>query len=67
MSARRTRAFFDLITAFGELTGVPVLLNTSFNVAGEPIVESPDDALRTFRAARLDLLVLGDHLVRRPG
>jgi carbamoyltransferase len=58
--------FFDLLTAFGERTGVPVLLNTSFNIAGKPIVESPDDALRTFRATRMDLLVLGDHLVR-PG
>ncbi|HEV2374542.1 MAG TPA: carbamoyltransferase C-terminal domain-containing protein [Streptosporangiaceae bacterium] len=54
----------DLLAAFQARTGVPVLLNTSFNVAGEPIVESPDDALRTFLASRMDLLVLGDHVVR---
>ena len=49
-----------LICAFEALTGVPALINTSFNVAGEPIVCSPDDACRCFRAAGLDALVLGD-------
>jgi carbamoyltransferase len=58
--ARDTPRFHALIAAFGELTGVPVLLNTSFNVAGEPIVCSPADACRTFAAADLDALVLGD-------
>lgn len=57
--------FYDLLTAFGERTGVPVLLNTSFNVAGEPIVESPDDAMRTFLRSDMDMVVLGDHVVRR--
>ena len=56
--------FHELLTAFDQRTGTPVLLNTSFNVAGEPIVESPDDALRSFRAGGIDLLVLGDHLLR---
>ncbi|WP_214411219.1 carbamoyltransferase family protein [Sphaerisporangium fuscum] len=54
----------ELLTAFGRRTGVPVLLNTSFNIAGEPIVESPDDALRTFLSSGMDLLVMGDHVVR---
>lgn len=49
-----------LLTRFAERTGVPVLLNTSFNVAGEPIVCTPDDAVRCMRAAGLDGLVLGD-------
>jgi carbamoyltransferase len=49
-----------LLCAFAARTGVPALLNTSFNVAGEPIVCSPDDACRCFRAAGLDALVLGD-------
>jgi len=49
-----------LIAAFAARTGVPALLNTSFNVAGEPIVCSPGDACRCFRAAGLDGLVLGD-------
>ncbi len=49
-----------LIRAFEAITGVPAVINTSFNVAGEPIVCSPDDACRCFRAAGLDALVLGD-------
>ena len=49
-----------LLGAFERRTGVPVLLNTSFNVAGEPIVCTPEDACRCYRAARLDGLVLGD-------
>jgi carbamoyltransferase len=52
--------FHALLRAFGTLTGVPVLLNTSFNVAGEPIVSSPGDACRCYRAADLDGLVLGE-------
>jgi carbamoyltransferase len=54
-----------LLTQFGQRTGVPVLLNTSFNVAGEPLVESPADAVRCFRAAALDALLLGDILLEK--
>lgn len=57
--------FFELITHFGRLTGVPVILNTSFNVAGDPIVETPEDALDTFLRTDLDFLVMEDVLVRR--
>lgn len=57
--------FHRLLTRFGQLTGVPVLLNTSFNVAGEPIVCTPLDALRTFWASGLDILVMEGHLVRK--
>jgi carbamoyltransferase len=57
--------FYDLISAFFRLTGIPVLLNTSFNVAGEPIVCTPEDAIKTFFASGLDLLVLGDFIVTR--
>lgn len=56
--------FRTLLEAFFRRTGCSVLLNTSFNVAGEPLVCTPRDALRTFRAARLDVLALGDCLVR---
>jgi carbamoyltransferase len=51
---------------FGRLTGCPVLLNTSFNVAGQPIVETPRDAVEAFASMRLDHLVLGDRFVSRP-
>ena len=55
--------FYDLIAAFKEITGVPVILNTSFNDAGEPIVETPEDALICFLSTDMDCLVLGDRLV----
>lgn len=55
----------SLLLAFERRTGLPVLLNTSFNIAGEPIVETPQDAIRSLLESELDLLVLGDHFVRR--
>ena len=54
-----------LLERFEELTGLPVLVNTSLNTAGRPMVDSPADALELFGSAPLDLLVLGPHLVRR--
>ncbi len=58
--------FRDLIAAFGRRTGVPVLVNTSFNVRGEPIVRTPAEAVACFRATEMDTLVLGNLLVTRP-
>lgn len=52
--------FHGLLTAFGQRTGYPILLNTSFNMRGEPIVCSPADALACFVRSRLDVLVLDD-------
>jgi carbamoyltransferase len=57
--------FHALLTRFGAITGYPVLLNTSFNMRGEPIVCDPADALAAFVRCRLDALVLGDLLLRR--
>lgn len=54
-----------LLTAFDRLTGVPVLLNTSFNDNEEPIVETPHDAIRCFLSTEMDLLVLGDLIVHK--
>ena len=54
-----------LINEFKTLTGVPVVLNTSFNVKGEPIVCTPDDAVRCFLKTDLDFLVLGDTICSR--
>jgi len=51
-----------LLKAFKELTGHSVLINTSFNIKGEPIVCSPDDAVNSFKKADIDLLVLGDYI-----
>ncbi|MBI4027184.1 MAG: hypothetical protein HY360_19520 [Verrucomicrobia bacterium] len=55
--------YYKLIHAFGQATGVPVVLNTSFNLRGEPIVATPANAYRTFKASEMDLLVVGDYLV----
>lgn len=56
----------ELLTAFGEKTGVPVLVNTSFNTRGEPVVCSPRDALESFWTSPLDALVIGRYLVEKP-
>ncbi len=52
---------YDVVREFGRLTGVPVLLNTSFNGPGEPIVETPDDALRFLQNSALDAVYFADH------
>ena len=57
--------FYRLIKAFGEITGVPMVLNTSFNVRGEPIVCTPQDAYACFNKTKMDYLVLGRYLVRK--
>lgn len=57
--------FHRLVTKFGELTGTPVLLNTSFNNHAEPIVQSVDDVVASFLTTELDYLVVEDFLVRR--
>ena len=57
--------FHELITKFKELSDIPVLLNTSFNVKGQPIVETPLDALGTFAATGMDALVIGPFLVTK--
>ncbi|KAA0991565.1 carbamoyltransferase family protein [Dyadobacter aurulentus] len=54
--------YYDLIRAFKELTGCPVLVNTSFNVRGEPIVCTPEDAYRCFMRTGMDYLVVGNFL-----
>ena len=57
--------YYDLIGKFGELTGTPVVLNTSFNVMGEPIVESPEQAMRCFFTTGLDALAMGSYLITK--
>jgi carbamoyltransferase len=55
--------YHRLISRFNELTGCPVLVNTSFNVRGEPIVSSPEDAYRCFMSTGLDVLVVGSAML----
>lgn len=61
----RSPRYYRLLRAFEARTGCPVLVNTSFNVRGEPIVGSPADALRCFRNTHLDALVLGSFVVTK--
>jgi len=57
--------YYDLLENFGDITGTPVLLNTSFNVSGEPIVKSPKQAIEDFYTTGLDVLVLGDRIITK--
>ncbi|MDQ2075179.1 carbamoyltransferase C-terminal domain-containing protein [Marinimicrobium sp. ABcell2] len=57
--------YHRLIEEFGKLSGIPVVLNTSFNIMGEPVVESPLQAIRCFFSNGLDVLVMGDFIVRK--
>ncbi len=57
--------YYDLIYQFGQATGVPILINTSFNLRGEPIVNTPQNALSTFRNSEIDLLVMDNFVVRK--
>ncbi len=58
--------YYNLIKKFDEATGVPVLLNTSYNLRGEPIVTTPQEAINTFAASDIDQLVMGPFLVKKP-
>jgi carbamoyltransferase len=64
VSRTQNPRYYALIEAFGKETGTPVILNTSFN-ENEPVVCSPQDALACFLRTRMDLLVMGNWMVRR--
>jgi carbamoyltransferase len=57
--------FYELLTAFNEKTNCPVLLNTSFNVKGQPIINNPKQAIDCFMSTEIDVLVVGDYLLRK--
>lgn len=63
VSRSQNPLYYTLIEEFGKLTGVPVLVNTSFNVAGEPIVCTPEEAFNSFAHTDMDYLVMGDALI----
>jgi carbamoyltransferase len=67
VSERDDKAYHNLISEFGHITGTPIVLNTSFNVRGQPIVETPLDALGTFASCGLDAMFLGDYMVMKQG
>ena len=57
--------YYGLIDRFGQATGVPVVLNTSFNLKGEPIVNTPREAFATFSRSGLDVLVMDRFLIQK--
>ena len=57
--------YHELIRRFGDLSGVPVVLNTSFNIMGEPVVETPIDAIRCFFSTGIDVLIIGNYVVNK--
>ena len=65
VDVRENPALHAVLTAFDQLTGCPVLINTSFNIKGEPIVETPADAIKCFLGTGMDYLVLHDTLLAK--
>ena len=60
VTKKNNSRYYDLIAKFKEKTGCPLIVNTSFNVRGEPIVNTPIDAFNCFMGTELDYLVIGD-------
>jgi carbamoyltransferase len=65
VDAERSPAFYNVIRAFEEKTGCAVVVNTSFNVRGEPIVCSPEDAYRCFMRTGMELLVMEECVLEK--
>jgi carbamoyltransferase len=65
VDAVRNPLFYRLLKAWEAETGCPVLVNTSFNIRGEPIVRSPEDAWRCFLGTEMDVLVMGNFMVEK--
>lgn len=65
VSKDQNPSFYELLSHFHELSGIPMLVNTSFNVNGEAIVETPLDALESFLFMDIDFLILGDYLISK--
>lgn len=65
VSASTNPRFHTLLQAFAKKTGCPILINTSFNLRGEPIVLSPEDAYCCFMRTEIDFLVIGDYVYNK--
>lgn len=65
VSKRENNRLYNLLLAYEQITGIPVLLNTSFNVMGEPIVCTPNDAIHTFLSSGLDILVINNFIISK--
>jgi carbamoyltransferase len=65
LQRKQNPLYYDLIKKFGKITGTPVVLNTSFNLAGEPIVNTPAEAIKDFYGSGMDYLAIGNYLVKK--
>lgn len=65
MNRKDNPIYYDLIKAFDERTGCPIVINTSFNVRGEPIVNTPEEAFLCFMRTNMDVLVMGSYLLHK--
>jgi carbamoyltransferase len=66
VSRAQNELYYDLLQAFKRRTGIPILVNTSFNTRGEPLVCTPRDAVESFWTSPLDALVIGSFIVEKP-
>ena len=66
VSAESSPGFHRILTEYYKISGIPSVINTSFNMHEEPIVCSPDDAIRAFLQGNLDYLAIGEFLVEHP-
>ena len=65
VSEESNKKFYKLLNEFNIVSGVPVLLNTSFNVKGQPIVNTPNEAIDTFLNTKIDVLSIGDCIIKK--
>jgi carbamoyltransferase len=65
VSPRSESLYYSLLVEVAKRTGVPAVLNTSFNIKGQPIVENPNQAISTFYGSGLDLLVAGSFVLEK--
>jgi len=65
VTEKQNKRYWNLIREFKKLTSIPLLINTSFNVMGEPIVCTPNDAVRCFKSTGIDYLVMGNYILTK--
>ena len=65
MFREQSPRYYGLIERFGQATGTPVVLNTSFNLKGEPVVTTPANAFNTFSKSEMDTLVLENYVIEK--
>ena len=65
VNKEHNKFFYNIIEEFEKISSIPVILNTSFNINGEPIVLSPDDALNTFFNSGLEFLMMNSFLIKK--